>query len=704
MTFLVYLCAAVAAAALGTRGWSVDPHEPNRRALLVVAWLIALGWAGFALSLLDGAQELRSLYTVCLGLLPFATVGLCDRILPRPAGAGASGAALRVAGLSGALVALATCVHLAGWAGAEDVSPAEIAAGALALLGAGALLYRLWDAHEASPGRVARARLRYLLAFTALALAFTYVEQIARVWWGVPPVDALGPVDRTVALQGAVPPFSVLFTGLTLYLLHHTVASRRLLDLHELFSRLATLATLAAFLTALEVLAVVWSGARLLFPAHAAFQSFLVGLGFIAAYDPLRDVIGRSTSRLMNRRGTQLTHAIAALRADLPSGLAPDAWVAHLLDGLNGSGRVPVCSIYLWDPKGDGYVCAGWRGPSGAAPLARVAARPFADAFIEGEPYTLRHRVARRQEVDATSREVLSLLDAMHADLTLPFVVNGVVMGWIHLQDEPWSDGYSDEELRQLAKLARVASAGLASIRALQAAAERDRLAALGQMAAGLAHEIRNPLAGIKGAAQVLEAEDLEDEAQEMLGVVVREVDRLNLVVTQFLDYARPFVLQRAPDHVNAVATSALVLLRAQGVPASVRVEDHLAGDLPNIALDRDRLLQVLLNLLQNALQAMPSGGVLTVTTRAAMQRGGQPAVEIAVADTGVGIPPEDVPRLFIPFWTTKDGGTGLGLAISQRIVSAHDGEMDVQSSPGVGSTFIVRLPISARDAVTAPA
>jgi signal transduction histidine kinase len=152
------------------------------------------------------------------------------------------------------------------------------------------------------------------------------------------------------------------------------------------------------------------------------------------------------------------------------------------------------------------------------------------------------------------------------------------------------------------------------------------------------------------------------------------------------------------------VATSALVLLRAQGVPASVRVEDHLAGDLPNIALDRDRLLQVLLNLLQNALQAMPSGGVLTVTTRAAMQRGGQPAVEIAVADTGVGIPPEDVPRLFIPFWTTKDGGTGLGLAISQRIVSAHDGEMDVQSSPGVGSTFIVRLPISARDAVTAPA
>jgi signal transduction histidine kinase len=100
----------------------------------------------------------------------------------------------------------------------------------------------------------------------------------------------------------------------------------------------------------------------------------------------------------------------------------------------------------------------------------------------------------------------------------------------------------------------------------------------------------------------------------------------------------------------------------------------------------------------------MPSGGVLTVTTRAAMQRGGQPAVEIAVADTGVGIPPEDVPRLFIPFWTTKDGGTGLGLAISQRIVSAHDGEMDVQSSPGVGSTFIVRLPISARDAVTAPA
>jgi signal transduction histidine kinase len=179
-----------------------------------------------------------------------------------------------------------------------------------------------------------------------------------------------------------------------------------------------------------------------------------------------------------------------------------------------------------------------------------------------------------------------------------------------------------------------------------------------------------------------------------MLRVVIDETDRLNVVVSQFLDYARPFELDISVDHVNALVTYVLSLLRAQGIPAGVDVHERLAGDLPPIRVDRTRLSQVLLNLYQNALQAMPEGGTLTVTTRIHTHRTGRLLMEIAVSDTGGGVRAEDLEKLFIPFFTTKRDGTGLGLAICQRIVQAHGGELDVQTSPGRGATFLVRLPI----------
>jgi signal transduction histidine kinase len=223
-------------------------------------------------------------------------------------------------------------------------------------------------------------------------------------------------------------------------------------------------------------------------------------------------------------------------------------------------------------------------------------------------------------------------------------------------------------------------------------------------MAAGLAHEIRNPLAGVKGAAQYLESEELEAEAKEMLQVIVDEVDRLDIVVSQFLDYARPFELTLRPDHVNAIVAHAVALVRAQGLPAGVEVDEDLAGDLPRVPIDAARLSQVVLNLVRNALQAMPNGGRLSVRTRLKPGRGTLPAIEIAVQDSGEGIAPDDLDNVFIPFFTTKYEGTGLGLPLCQRIVEAHGGELEVSSKTGVGSTFFVRLHVPPTAVVEASA
>jgi signal transduction histidine kinase len=227
---------------------------------------------------------------------------------------------------------------------------------------------------------------------------------------------------------------------------------------------------------------------------------------------------------------------------------------------------------------------------------------------------------------------------------------------------------------------------------------EKDRLAALGEMAAGLAHEIRNPLGSIKASAQYLtETPEHPEYRDEFLGIIVDEVDRLNRVVGSFLDYARPGHTNPEPIYLNSAVELTLQFLRPECDSADVALHVTMDPDLPKVRIDIEHLRQVLINLVQNAVQAMASGGEIYVETRA--QDGFRPGgevrrwVQISVRDTGPGIAPGLLPNLFVPFVTTKQQGTGLGLAISQRIVSEAGGRIDVRSREGYGTTFVVLLP-----------
>lgn len=220
-----------------------------------------------------------------------------------------------------------------------------------------------------------------------------------------------------------------------------------------------------------------------------------------------------------------------------------------------------------------------------------------------------------------------------------------------------------------------------------------ERLSALGELSAGLAHEIRNPLGAIRGTAEILQdGIDPADRRYEFSRILVREVDRLNRVVEDFLRFARPAPVERGRCDVNAALREVLELSRPQADRNGVRVELR-AGELPPLAGDRGQLRQVFLNLVLNALQAMPGGGSLTVTTESV---DGQ--ARLRFADTGQGIAPENLERIFNPFFTTRREGTGLGLAITQRIVQGHGGRIEVQSRAGEGTTFTVILPLAEKE------
>jgi two-component system, NtrC family, sensor histidine kinase HydH len=229
-----------------------------------------------------------------------------------------------------------------------------------------------------------------------------------------------------------------------------------------------------------------------------------------------------------------------------------------------------------------------------------------------------------------------------------------------------------------------------------QAEARRsERLAALGQLTAGLAHEIRNPLGVIKGSAETLERKLPGEDpvARELAGYISSEVNRLNSLVSRFLDFARPLDHEKRPEEIPPLVDRALKAARERWPQSRVQVERAYATELPAVPLDAELAGQIFVNLVFNAYEAMEAeGGTLRVEI-ARKDSEGRPGIEISFADTGPGVSPELREQIFNPFFTTKNGGVGLGLSIVSKVVDDHAGWIRVESNPGKGARFCVFFP-----------
>ena len=231
----------------------------------------------------------------------------------------------------------------------------------------------------------------------------------------------------------------------------------------------------------------------------------------------------------------------------------------------------------------------------------------------------------------------------------------------------------------------------LAEIRHLQQQLRRsERLSALGNLAAGVAHEIRNPLSSIKGFATFLLGKMEKKHDAHAAAMLIQEVDRLNRVVSGLLEFARPDTIQLAPTALAPLVEHALRLCASDLAAKDIAVHCTFAPDLPLIAADADRLTQVLLNLFLNAVQAMDTKGGLEIASCRDQATG---KVLLRISDTGKGIAPEALATIFDPYVTGRASGTGLGLAIVHRIVEQHGGAIRVESEPGKGSTFFLYMP-----------
>jgi PAS domain S-box-containing protein len=225
-----------------------------------------------------------------------------------------------------------------------------------------------------------------------------------------------------------------------------------------------------------------------------------------------------------------------------------------------------------------------------------------------------------------------------------------------------------------------------------------DKLATLGQLAAGIAHEIRNPLAGISGAVQILSDDTIEiDQRNEILDEILERIKVLNDAINDFLQFARPAPLQLSPTDINEVIQSIMFLINRQAEKQGVSIVEEYDNNLPIIMADSEQLQQVILNIAINALQAIeenPEEKLKSIRFNT-FQDTNTGQIVIEIADTGIGIPAEKLEHIFDPYFTTKSEGTGLGLSIAQRIMEEHHGSILVESETGKGTTFRISLMIN---------
>jgi signal transduction histidine kinase len=619
-------------------------------------------------------------------LLPQLAVRLFDSILPLPQGGRSR--LLRTATVLGApMLVLAVSSFQA-----RPAARAAIFLYVFGLVAAG--LWELAARGRRSASRAIQERVRLLVAVGAFALVFSIGDFVWFIGAEIPPVGAV---------------LSVVF----LFALAESMRRQRLIDLYEMIGRLVVSTALAFCLAGIFYAFVTWVGFDTMY-----LNAVLAAIAILVLFEPLRSKVEDKIHAIFFRQRRELESAVREAQQRLVHVLEIEEMAEVVVRALEQSRRLTTAALYLLDPDGAELSLRHAFGEGVPVRVEVATARPLLERLARTPSVVLENVARDAQEARARGAPSAELDALLAASQVLGRVAGGVVVGvraasdqivgLLVVQDERVRDALSPDEIALLEGLVPLIGVVIENSRAYERMKERDRLAAIGQMAAGLAHEIKNPLGSIKGAAQLLADSDPESTlggagARDFLDIIIEEVDRLDRVVGSVLDYARPQRGDPAPVEVNAIVRRTMQIL-GPAAGDGVAIDLELDEALPRVRVDAEQLRQVLMNLAHNGLQAIGEQGRLTVATRARTGPraawhaaeppvGGDRWVEIAVRDTGPGISPKILSNLFVPFFSTKTKGTGLGLAISQRIVRAAGGEIEVASQEGTGTTFTVILP-----------
>jgi two-component system, NtrC family, sensor histidine kinase HydH len=545
-------------------------------------------------------------------------------------------------------------------------------------------LSSLWARSRSSRSRDTQRRVRFMVLVGALAVTASLADFLWFIDVKLPPIGAA---------------FSILF----LFVISESLIRQRFVDIYDVLGQVMLSAALASCLAAIFYVFVgLFGGFDTMYLA-----AFLATIVILVVFEPLREKVTLAIHRMVFRERADLERAVVKLRGQLLHVLDAGELGSIIMSALENSRLATAGALYVRDPLDAHFRVLADFGPAApdrieTAKLQPILVKLETQTTIVLDEVTRQIDEARRNDQPPRAEGEGGVLSA--AEVLGPFrrgIILGVrtrtlgLTGLLLLADDRANDAFSPDEIHLLQELALQVGVVLENSRLLRQMQVRDRLMVLGQMAAGLAHEVRNPLGAIKGAAQLLEGHGsgaIVEADREFVSIILEEVDRLDRVVSSVLDYARP-----APGTVREFDLKDM-LERTAKILAAEEISVSVDPEILSLRADAEQLRQVLINLVRNAVQAMGGKGNVRILANRTVrsEQGGETAwVEIRVQDEGPGIAEEVMKNLFVPFVTTKERGTGLGLAISQRIVEELGGRIFVSSRRGEGSTFTVVLPLT---------
>jgi len=510
----------------------------------------------------------------------------------------------------------------------------------------------------------------------------------------------------SIVLLGVGAPMNLLAPFFLVFPLSVAYAIAR----HDLFAVDRYLRTGVVYAALSLLVFLSWAGLVLagesLLGADAAMSGVVVPLYVLvvlAVFDPLRAAIQGAVDRLFYRQAISYRATVEQTSRVLASVLDTERIARTVLETLTDAMAIEWAVLLVTDPGGGAPRTFGLPVAKGAALESEVTSAALAVARTH-EAALSRYALDAGRDVAPERTGAPRLFEHSGASLLLPLRFEETLIGVLLLGEKRSGAFYTDDDLQLLATLAHQSALALTNARAYEIIrrtqaelVEAERLAAVGELASTVAHGIRNPLAGIRMAAQVAREDvDAGSPVAESLDDIIAEADRLELRVRSILELSRPVASEPARCDVSALLRGYAAGLDGR-VPSGVTVTLDLAPELPRSAADRTQLVEALDVLVVNAVEAMRGAGRLVLRASLEPATGETPArIAIAVVDDGPGISGERIERVFDLFYTTKPTGTGVGLALAKRLVERQGGSIDVASRPGEGTTFTLRLPCAA--------
>lgn len=500
------------------------------------------------------------------------------------------------------------------------------------------------------------------------------------------------------------PPIGNYFITLYLFILSYAILKHRLMDINIVLKKgttyilLLLLLFVPSFLLILLGQKVFYGKMNYLFTG----MMFLILLGAALLFHRIKPGTEKAVEHLLFKDRYNYRETLGQFSRAMVNILDLQSLSRRIIETITQTMGVDKASLFLlYDDKG-GYELYESKNINHSAVSPLLSKGDPLPAYLKKmKEIVVREELAKGSHIPELD-QLVHQMTSLEAEISIPLISKKELVGMLNLGHKLNRDIYSQEDIDLLTTLGNQTAIAIENARLYEDLKRSksyirraDRLASLGTLTAGLAHEIRNPLVAIKTLTQLL-PERLEDEEfrNHFLNIAAGEVDRISRLVGELLDFARPSTPKLEFEDINGVIDGMILLVSTESKKKHIHIEKQYAPDLSYVKVDREQIKQVFLNILLNAIEATPENGIITVKTRSFLKPGGEPYLQVEFKDTGCGIPQEYLEEIFNPFYTTKTTGSGLGLSISNQIIQDHHGYIDVESKVRQGTSFFINLPI----------